>query len=104
MGAGAGMALLLLTWFAAFHTGVGIRADRTILDGFAGLQRPRVNSVASVMTKLCNPGPFLAFGGVFVLVALLRRRPRVALAVVVILLCANLTTELLKPLLSPRLL
>ena len=96
--------LLALTWFLAFDTGVGLRADRTILDGFAGLQRPRVNTVASVITQLCNPQPFVAFGVVIVLVALLRRRPRVALAVVAVLLCANLTTELLKPLLSPRLL
>ena len=38
-----------------------------------------------------------------VLVALIRRRPRVAVMIVLVLLCANETTELLKPLLAaPR--
>lgn len=102
IGAGAGAFLLVLTWFVAFHTGVGARVDRAVLDGFVGLQRPRVNTVASRITQLCDPQPFVVFGAVIVLVALLRRRPRLALAVVAILLCANLTTELLKPLLSAR--
>ena len=104
MGAGAGIVLLVLTYFAAFQTGVGLRADQAILDGFTGLQRPRVNTAATLITQICNPEPFVILGAVIVLVALVRRRPRVALAVVAILLCANLTTELLKPLLPARLL
>jgi membrane-associated phospholipid phosphatase len=96
IGAGAGVALLVMTWVAAFHTTVGARADRAILHGFVGLQRPRVNALASFMTQLCDPKPFVGFCAVIILVALLRRRPRIALAAGLILLCATATTELLK--------
>lgn len=98
-GAGASIVLLALTWFMALDTGFGARADRAILDGFVGLQRPRVNALASLFTHLCNPGPFVAFGTLIILVARLRRRPRIALAVGAVLVCATVTTELLKELL-----
>ena len=101
--AGASIVLLALTWLAAFHVGFGAHADRAILNGFGGLQRPRVNHLANLIASLCNPKPFVAFAAVIVLVALVRRRPRLALATAAILLGANTTTELLKPLLaSPR--
>ena len=40
IGAGAGVVLLALTWFAAFHVGFVEHADRSILRGFVGLHRP----------------------------------------------------------------
>jgi membrane-associated phospholipid phosphatase len=100
IGAGAGIVLLVLTWFAAFHVGVVERADRSILRGFVGLHRPRVNGVATFIAHLCNPNPYVYLAAVPVLVALVRRRPRVAVALVLILLGANVTTQLLKPLLA----
>jgi membrane-associated phospholipid phosphatase len=104
IGAGTGIVLLVLTWFAAFHVGVVEHADQSILNGFEGLHRPRVNGVASFIAHLCNPNPYVYLAAVPVLVALVRRRPRVAVALVLILLGANVTTQLLKPLLaSPRL-
>jgi membrane-associated phospholipid phosphatase len=105
MGAGASSALLALTWAAAFHTWPGVHFDRAIFNGFAGLQRPRVNHLANLIAHLCDPTPFVLFAAVILLVALVRRRPRMALAAGVILLGANATTELLKPLLAePRVL
>jgi membrane-associated phospholipid phosphatase len=106
IGAAVSSALLLIVWLLAFHTTVGGHADLSILKGFTGLQRPRVNGLAGVIRDLCNPGPFIALGGALIAVALLRRRPRVALAIGVFLLGANVSTELvLKPLLSaPRML
>jgi membrane-associated phospholipid phosphatase len=98
-GAAACVALLVLTWFVALRTGIGIRADRAILHGFVGLQRPRVNALARLFVELCNPGPFVAFSAVIILIALVRRRPRIALAIGAVLVCANVTTELLKELL-----
>src|SRR5947208_2848357 len=97
-------ALLLATWFAAFHVGVLEHADRSIFRGFADLQRrPHVNGLASFTAKLCNPQPYVYFCAVPVIVALARRRPWLALAIVAILLGANVTTQLLKPLLAqPR--
>jgi membrane-associated phospholipid phosphatase len=101
--AGAGVVLLALTWFAAFHVGFVEHADRSILRGFVGLHRPRVNQVANFVANLCSPNPYVYLAAAPVLIALLRRRPRVAVALGVILLGANETTQLLKPLLAhPR--
>jgi membrane-associated phospholipid phosphatase len=96
LGAGLGVVLLALTWFIALRTGFGGRVDRAVLHGFVGLQHTRVDALANLFTRLCDVGPFLGFGAAIILVALIRRRPRVALGIVVILLCAGLTTELLK--------
>ena len=104
LGAGAGVGLLILTWALALHVGAFERLDRAILSGFAGLyHRPRINHVAQLVAGLCDPSPYVYLAAIPVLVALLRRRPRALLAIVAILLGANLTTHLLKPLLAvPR--
>jgi len=103
-GAVASVALLILTWYAVFHIRVIQHADAAILSGFAGLGvRPHVSSAASVIAGLCNPKPYVYFCAVPVLLALRRRRVWVAVAIVAILLGANVTTQLLKPLLAePR--
>ncbi|MGI8506019.1 MAG: phosphatase PAP2 family protein [Solirubrobacteraceae bacterium] len=102
-GAAAGVALLFVTWFAAFHVGIVERADRSILRGFAGLHRPRIDQITRFVANLCDPHPYVLLAAVPVVVALIRRRPRVAVAVGLIMLGANTTTQLLKPLLAtPR--
>lgn len=99
-GAAAGIVLLVVTWYAAFHVGVVERADRSILVGFAGLHRPRVDQVTNFIADLCNPKPYVFLAAIPIAVALIRRRPRVAVTVGMIMLGANLTTQLLKPLLG----
>jgi len=99
-GAAAGSCLLLLIWFAAFHIGPVQRPDERVLRGFADLQHPHVNSVANAIAHLCDPKPYVYFTAIPVIVALIRRRPRLAIAIVMILLGANMTTQLLKPLLA----
>jgi membrane-associated phospholipid phosphatase len=102
-GAALSGVLVVLTWVVAVHVGVGQHVDQAIFRGFLDLGRPTVTSVASFVARLCDPTPWVYFAAVPVIVALARRRPRVALAVVVILVGANLTTHLLKPLLAvPR--
>ena len=87
----------------AVRLGVGQHADQAILKGFLDLSRPRVNSVATFVARLCDPSPWIYLAAVPILVALGRRRPRVALAVAAILIGANASTQLLKPLLAaPR--
>src|SRR5579871_6326807 len=94
LGAGAGVGLLILTWALALHVGAFERLDRAILSGFAGLyHRPRINHVAQLVAGLCDPSPYVYLAAIPVLVALLRRRPRALLAIVAILLGANLTTS-----------
>jgi membrane-associated phospholipid phosphatase len=102
-GAAIGVCLLALTWYAAFHIGFVKRADHNILWGFAGLQRQGLDSVTRFTAGLCDPQPYVFLAAVPILVALVRRRPRVAVTVGLIMLAANVTSQLLKPLLAlPR--
>lgn len=103
-GAAAGAALLLLTWLLALHVGVFERADQSILAGFIDLHgRHGVDGLANWIAHLCNPNPYVFLAAAPVLVAIVRRRPRALLAIGTILLGANVTTQLLKPLLAqPR--
>jgi len=96
-GAVTGVVLLILTWFAAFHVGVVGRADASVLNGFDALQGPFTNWLASAIANLCDPQPYFFLAGAVVLVAVIRRRGRVAVAVAGIMLTANITTQLLKP-------
>ncbi len=103
-GAAGCLVLLLITWFAAFHIGFLRNADRSIFSGFFELSgHGWIDVLAYHLASLCDPIPYVYFVPIPIVVALLRGRPRVALAVCVILLGANLTTHLLKPLLAePR--
>jgi membrane-associated phospholipid phosphatase len=99
-GACIGVLLLVVLWYAAFHIGAVRQADATILNGFLGLDGPRIDGVANFVAGLCDPKPYVILASLPVLVAFLRGRPRVAVTIALILLCANETTELLKPLLA----
>src|SRR5436305_4567824 len=100
IGAGASTAVMVLVWLLAFHTGIGEHTDQSIFIGFADLQRPHVNGLATFIAKLCDPEPFIALSAGLVAVALLRRRPRVAVGLTVLLVGASVTTQLLKVLLA----
>jgi membrane-associated phospholipid phosphatase len=97
VGAAIGVALLILTWFAAFHVGIVERADASVLRGFADLHGPNVDRIANVIANLCDPKPYLCLAGAVVLIALIRRRGRVAAAAGGIMLCSVATSETLKP-------
>lgn len=93
--------LLFLTWLVAFHIGFVEHADRSALRGFAGLgKKPHVWSLAAQITRLCDPNPYVYLCAVPVVVALARGRWWVAVAIIAILLGANVTTQLLKPLIA----
>jgi membrane-associated phospholipid phosphatase len=102
--AAVALACLFATWLAAFHIGFTQRADQSILLGFFDVADHRgVIGLASFVANLCSPSPYLFFAWIPMLVAIARGRPRVAIAIGVILLGANVTTHLLKPLLAaPR--
>ncbi len=104
IGAAGATGLLVLTWFAAFHIGLVRHADRSVLQGFSELgDGSTIGPLANFIARLCNPNPYVFFAAVPVLIALARRRLRLALAICAILLGANVTTQLLKPLLAqPR--
>jgi membrane-associated phospholipid phosphatase len=103
IGAAAGIVLLAVTWYASRFIGVVERADVSILRGFAELHRPRLDRLTRFIADLCDPQPYVYLAAIPFLVALLRGRPRVAATIAVIILGANETTQLLKPLLAePR--
>jgi membrane-associated phospholipid phosphatase len=102
-GAAIAVALLFVTWFLAFHVSLFERADQKILTGFSGLNGVRVAPIATDIARLCDPNPYVYFAAIVVLMALFRRRWRVAAAISAVLIGANVTTQLLKPLLAhPR--
>ncbi|MDO8212681.1 phosphatase PAP2 family protein [Conexibacter sp. CPCC 206217] len=97
-------ALLPLVYLAATRVERVHTLDATILKGFTGLGGPRVDPAARAIATLCDPKNFVWFVAALVALALLRRRPRTAAAVAIVLAGANVTTQVLKPALaSPRL-
>lgn len=96
--------LLFLDWLAVFHVAAVDRVDRDVFWGFRDLTfRQHVFTAASRVARLCNVRPYLVLAAVPVSVALIRRRYVLAATIIVILAGANVTTQLLKPLLaSPR--
>jgi membrane-associated phospholipid phosphatase len=103
VGAAGGVLGLALVWYVSHYTGAGKHVDASILRGFADLTRPRLDKLTNFVASLCDPNPYVFLAALPVLVALVRLRPRVAVMIAVVVLCANETTELLKPLLvAPR--
>ena len=102
-GAGAGILALIALWFATFHVALVRQVDRSVLLGFTSLQRPRVAALTEFVAGLCSPRQYVLLAEIPIVVALCRRRPHHAAVMAVIVLGANVTTHLLKPLLAaPR--
>jgi membrane-associated phospholipid phosphatase len=91
-------------WLVAFRTAAGMRADATIMSGFLELRGPRVDSLAYAVAHVADPAPFALAALAIVIVALVRRRPWLAGVAGVVLIGANVTTQVLKVLTAePRL-
>jgi membrane-associated phospholipid phosphatase len=103
-GAAGCVALLMLTWVAAVHIGIVRSADRAIFSGFYELSgHGWIDKLAYHLASVCDPSPYIYFVPIPIIIALVRGRPRVAIGVAVILIGANVTTHVLKPLLEePR--
>lgn len=104
---------LLLAALAAVTLGItGVLAklipltqqgDGETLDGFVGLNTPRLTPVLDTIAHSADPVPYALVGLGLALLALLRGRPRVALAIPALFVITGATTESLKHLLaSPR--
>ncbi|HEY2768110.1 MAG TPA: phosphatase PAP2 family protein [Solirubrobacteraceae bacterium] len=91
---------MAVTWaLAAFVPTVHWR-DAVALNDFTQLDTPRVDPLANDLLRLLDPLLYTLWAALLVAIALLRRRPRVALAVTILAPAAPLTAELLKPLLA----
>lgn len=77
--------------------------DASALQGFLGLQRPRVTPVTQWLAALGNPLQVGLIGGGMALFACARGRPRVALFVIALVGVTSVSSQALKSLLSyPR--
>jgi membrane-associated phospholipid phosphatase len=103
-GAGACVALLAVDWVCAFHVAFFARADQSIYLQFGGLEyHGRIVNFAGRLVSFFDPNPYVYLALIPIAVALVRGRPRSAVAAGAIVLGANVTTELVKHLVaSPR--
>jgi membrane-associated phospholipid phosphatase len=102
-GAAIGVVLIALTWYLSHYVAFLRRVDVSILLGFAQLNRPRLDRLTNFIASLCDPQWYVFLAVIPLAIALARRRLRVAAMIAVVLLGANETTQLLKPLLiAPR--
>ena len=86
-----------------YGTDRGVAADNRALRDFGELQRPRLAEIADGIARLADPVPFALISALLVVVALVRVGPLQAFAAGVVLLGANVTTQVLKPMLAhPR--
>jgi membrane-associated phospholipid phosphatase len=106
---GVGAALLLasmcvaglgLTWVLAALVPATHMRDALALYDFSRLDRPSVEAPAKALLELLEPAFFVVWGIALVAMTLSQGRPRVALAVAVVLSLAPLSAELLKPLVA----
>lgn len=98
--AGLCVVALALTWVVAALVPATHAKDAVALYDFTLLDRPKVDDLANALLHLLEPALYVLWGVLLVAVALWRRRPRVALAVGIVMGMAPLTAETLKPLLA----
>jgi membrane-associated phospholipid phosphatase len=98
--AGLCVAALALTWVLAELVPITHIKDAVALYDFTRLDRPLVEVPARVLLALLEPWFFAVWGLALVAVALRQGRPRVGLAVALVLSLAPGSAELLKPLLA----
>jgi len=95
--------LLAVTGVLAKLVPVTKQGDARTLHGFVTLDHPHVRPLLDHIAHLADPGPYALCGLALALVALLRGRWRVALAIPVVFVATGATTESLKHLLAgPR--
>src|SRR3954469_1112751 len=103
LGAFACLYGLLATGAIALLSSTAQAGDSAALGGFMSLNHGRATEAAVWLAHLCDPPTYGFFGAILVVVALARRRPRTALVVPVVLVGAEVTAQVLKPLLAtPR--
>jgi membrane-associated phospholipid phosphatase len=94
---------LVLTGVVALILPIAQVHDSATLQGFAQLRGTRIDVLANRIAHTVDPAPYAVIAVLLALVALIRGRPRVAVAVPLAMVCASTTTELLKPLVGhPR--
>ena len=91
---------LALIWLVAELVPQAQARDSLALRDFTLLSGPHVSAAADFLLRLLDPGLLALWGTALVACALAQARPRVALAVALVLALAPLSADLLKPLLA----
>lgn len=91
---------MALTWVLAALVPATHTRDAIVLYDFTRLDRPIVEAPAKLLLALLEPAFFIVWGVALVALAAVRGRPRVGLAVALVLSLAPLSSELLKPLVA----
>jgi membrane-associated phospholipid phosphatase len=100
MAAAACVAAFLALLVFVYATNRGAIADRRALVGFGELQRPRLAEISDGIAHLADPVPFALIGLAIVAIGFIRGYPLLAVGVGCMIVGANVTTQVLKPLLA----
>jgi membrane-associated phospholipid phosphatase len=100
----AGAALCVLAFSAllalAYYVGPAGWLDDAALHGFVSIYRPGIDSLASGLAHLCNPFPYAIVALGVIAIATLKRGLRTGAATGFLLAGANVSSQVLKPLLG----
>jgi len=87
-----------VAYWLARATAIGMRVDRSaIIHGLTADRAPGLHHATSEVLQTIDVTSLALIGGGLIVLALLRRRPDVAVGVAVIIVGANETTQVLKP-------
>ncbi len=93
---------LAITGVLAKLVGLTRVGDARTLNGFVDLNAPHLTPALNTVAHLADPRPYALVGLALAVIALLRRRPRVAVAIPLIFVATGATTESLKHLLATQ--
>jgi membrane-associated phospholipid phosphatase len=94
------LAGLVVTGLVALLSPAAQARDASALESISRLNRGGLAALTEGLVHLADPKPYAVFGAGLVAVALVRRRFRLAAALPVVILCAPLMSELLKPIVA----
>lgn len=89
-------ALAALTWWVAFRTGVGHRADVQGLTALAAIRDSRLHYPAEAFATLCNTAPYAVLASGVVAAAFTFRGLRAAILTGVVIVVPNAVSQALK--------
>jgi membrane-associated phospholipid phosphatase len=84
----------------AYYVGPAQYLDNAALHGFVSIYRPGIDSLATGLAHLCNPFPYAIVAAAVIATAIKTRGLRTAAATGLLLAGANVSSQVLKPLLA----
>ena len=84
----------------AYYVGPAQWIDDAALHGFVSLYRPGISGPATALAHLCNPFPYALAALALIAIGYRSKGPRTAAAATLLLAGANVSSQVLKPLLA----